>query len=94
VKIESQILYLYPGTYKNFDDLEDNLTQEELEIMYNEAFKLKEDEYRFLAALQGIELDKKESEVDAIIRRAEAKALGMSEEQYELTGMFEFVDED
>lgn len=62
--------------------------------MYTKAYKLKEDEYRFLAALQGIELEQEESQAEAIIRRAEAKAMGMSEEQYELDGMFEFIDED
>lgn len=70
------------------------MTQEELEIMYEQAYKSKEEEYRFLAALQGIELEKEESKTEAIIRRAQAKAMGMSEEQYELDGMFEFIDED
>jgi hypothetical protein len=85
---------LYPGAYKNFDEIEDNLTQEELELMYTKAFKMKEDEYRFLAAIQGIELENEESETEAVIRRAKAKAAGMSEEQFELDGMFNFIDED
>jgi len=67
---------------------------EEIELMYVKAYKLKEDEYRFLAALQGVDLGEEESEAEAIIRRAEAKAMGMSEEEYNLEGLFEFIDED
>jgi hypothetical protein len=62
--------------------------------MYSKAYNLKEREYRFLAALQGVELENEESRVEEVIRRAQAKAAGMSEEQYELDGMFNFIDED
>lgn len=86
---------MYPGAYKNFDDLEDSLTQEELELMYTNGNKMKEDEYRFLAAIQGVDLgETEETEGEAIIRRAEAKAHGVSEEQYELDGLFQFIEED
>jgi hypothetical protein len=86
---------MYPGAYKNFDDLEDNLTQEELEKMFTKGYKMKEDEYRFLAAIQGLDLgEQQESDTERIIRQAEAKALGISLEEYELDGMFEFIDED
>jgi hypothetical protein len=70
---------------------------EEVELMYGKAYKLKEDEYRFLAAIQGVSLGEEEQEengAEAIIRRAEAKALGMHEEEYNLDGLFEFIDED
>lgn len=70
---------------------------EEIEIMYGKAYKLKENEYRFLAAIQGVSLgedEEDENTAEAIIRRAEAKALGMSEEAYNLEGMFEFIEED
>lgn len=62
--------------------------------MYSKAYKMKEDEYRFLAAIQGIELEQEQSETEAVIRRAQAKAIGMSQEQFELDGMFEFIDGD
>lgn len=85
--------------YKNYDDLENNLTQEELELMYDKAYKLKEDEYRFLAALQGIEMPDPEKErVEEKIRQIEAKALAIEnggvEEEYLLEGLFQFIDED
>ncbi len=85
--------------YKNYDDLEESLTQEELELMYDKAYKLKEDEYRFLAALQGIEMPDPEKErVEAKIRQIEAKALAIEnggvEEEYLLEGLFQFIDED
>lgn len=69
---------------------------EEIELMYGKAYKLKENEYRFLAAIQGVSLgeEQEESGAEAIIRRAEAKALGMHEEEYNLDGLFEFIDED
>lgn len=72
---------------------------EEIEIMYAKAFKMKEDEYRFLAAIQGVELaDPDETSVQAKIDKARAKAraqvMGISEEEYELEGMFQFIDED
>jgi hypothetical protein len=68
---------------------------EEIELMYGKAYKLKDNEYRFLAAIQGVSLgEDEESEGEAIIRRAEAKALGISEEEYMLDGMFQFIDED
>jgi len=85
--------------YKNYDDLENSLTQEELELMYDKAYKLKEDEYRFLAALQGIEMPDPEKErVEEKIRQIEAKALAIEnggvEEEYLLEGLFQFIDED
>lgn len=72
---------------------------EEIEIMYAKAFKMKEDEYRFLAAIQGVELgDSNEESVQDKIDKARAKAraqvMGISEEEYELEGMFTFIDED
>lgn len=72
---------------------------EEIEIMYSKAFKMKEDEYRFHAAIQGVELaDPEEERVKEKIRAAQAKAhaqlTGTSEEEYNLDGMFQFIDED
>lgn len=85
--------------YKNYDDLEDSLTQEELELMYDKAYKLREEEYRFLAALQGIEMpDPEKTRVEDKIREMEARALAIEnggvEEEYLLEGLFQFIDED
>lgn len=48
-------------------------------------------EQRFLAAIQGIDLDKSETEqqdrFEAVKRRVEAKKIGVSEEQLHLQGM-------
>lgn len=72
---------------------------EEIEIMYARAFKMKEDEYRFLAAIQGVELGESEEEsvqdkIDKARAKARAQVMGISEEEYELEGMFQFIDED
>jgi hypothetical protein len=92
-------LYLYPGAYRNFDDIEEYLTMDELTLMYERAYEMKQDEHRFFAAIQGIDLDDgKKSAGQEVIDRATLKAaaeqLGKTEEQFELEMMFEFVDED
>lgn len=81
--------------YKNFDDLEEHLTRQELVVMLEKARDKLHDEQRFLAALKGIDLDEgKTSKFDEIKARAEAKARGISEEQYELAGHFNIIEED
>lgn len=51
---------------------------------------------KFTAAIQGIDLDegKTDDEFEKVKARAQAKLLGVSEEQYELDGMIEIIDED
>ena len=90
---------LYPGAYRNHDHVEDCLTIEEMERMYETAIDRREEEYRFYAALQGVEIpDPKLERVEEKIRQAEAKAYaqltGRSEESYEFEDMIEFIDED
>lgn len=81
--------------FKNFDDLEEHLTREELGVMLEKAREKKHEDRKFAAALKGIDLDEgEESEVDKIKLRAEAKAHGVSEEEYELTGHFNIIEED
>lgn len=81
--------------YKNFDDLEEHLTRQELSFMIEKAREKKYDDQKFMAALKGIDLDEgKVTEFDKIKARAEAKALGVSEEQYELSGHFNIIEED
>ena len=70
-----------------------------MERMYETAIDARENEYRFYAAIQGVELpDPAEERVKAKIEAAEARAYaqltGHSAESYELEDMFEFIDED
>lgn len=64
--------------------------------MYEKAHEIRKEDKRFTAALKGIDIDEGEtSEFDEVIRRAEAKAFGITEEQYDLQEMsIQFVDED
>lgn len=81
--------------FKSFDDLEANLTRQEIVKMLEKAREKKYDDQRFAASLKGIDLDEgKTTEFDEIKRRAEAKAAGISEEQYELSGHFNIIVED
>lgn len=93
--MEAEILFLFPGAYKSFDDVEEHLTREELIKMYETAHKYRKEDKRFTAALKGIELDEGEtSDFDEIKRRAEAKAFNMTEEEFELQGQIQIIDED
>lgn len=81
--------------FKSFDDLESNLTMQEISKMLEKAREMKYNDQRFAASLKGIDLDEgKTTEFDEIKRRAEAKALGVTEEQYELSGHFNIIVED
>lgn len=81
--------------FKNFDDLEANLTMQEVSKMLEKAREMKYNDHRFAASLKGIDLDEgKTTEFDEIKRRAEAKALGITEEQYDLSGHFNIIVED
>jgi len=64
--------------------------------MYEKAYEIRTEDKRFAAAIQGIDIDEgqKESYFEDVKRRAEAKALGMDEEQYSLHGMIDVIDED
>lgn len=44
------------GTWKNYDDLEEQLSIEELTATLNAHRKIKKEEHRFLAAIQGVSL--------------------------------------
>jgi hypothetical protein len=81
--------------FKNFDDLEAHLTRQEVVKLLEKARENKYDDQRFAASLKGIDLDEgRETEFDEIKRRAEAKAMGITEEQYELSGHFNIIVED
>ena len=77
--------------WKNFDELEENITVEELNHILEAAREQEYERKKFAAALKGIDLDEKNNRGNAdtptfedIKRRAEAKARGMTEEQIEL----------
>jgi len=94
--MEAQILYLYPGAYKNFDELENSLTQEEMTLMYQKAYELKYEDHRFQAAIQGVDLDEgsnNKEKAEEVIERAKAKAAGMNEQELVLDGTFKFIEE-
>lgn len=80
---------MYPGSWKNFDDVEECLTREELVALLEKGREMKYDNMRFTAALKGIDLDKAsgKKEFEEIRKRAMAKAQGMEEEEYDLLGM-------
>lgn len=81
--------------FKSFDDLEANLTMQEISKMLEKAREMKYNDQRFAASLKGIDLDEgKTTEFDKIKRRAEAKARGVTEEQLELSGHFNIIVED
>lgn len=81
--------------FKSFDDLESNLTMQEISKMIEKAREMKYNDHRFAASLKGIDLDEgKSTSFDKVKRRAEAKARGITEEEYELSGHFNIIVED
>lgn len=81
--------------FRNYDELEEYLTRQEIVKMLEKAREKKYDDQRFAASLKGIDLDEgRQTEFDEIKRRAEAKAHGMSEEEYDLSGHFNIIVED
>jgi hypothetical protein len=76
--------------YKNFEDLEDSLTLDELTILVEGVQDNKYEDYRFRAALQGIDLDEnKEGETTfediqaRVATRARAEKEGKTVEEIE-----------
>jgi len=70
----------------NFDDLEENLSMPELMLILEHKRKAERTQRHFQAAIQGIDLDKNESNpvqerLDEVRRRASVKMLGENEVQ-------------
>lgn len=94
------------GHWKNFDELEENLSLAELEAILDAERKRQHSKHRFMAMLKGIDLDSaaaKSEEGDPFERakaKAEAMQRGLSEEEYEFDDMGlgfesdEYADED
>lgn len=76
-----------PGAWKNFEEIEEALSINELMHILDAFRDLEKQRYKFQAALQGVDLDKHdqdaETSFEAVKRRAEAKVRGISEEQLE-----------
>ncbi|UTN92294.1 tail assembly chaperone [Streptomyces phage Stigma] len=88
-QLEAEVFLL--GHWKNFEEIEDNLTLDELQAILEAA---RDKEYRgqkFAAALKGIDLDEKtgnnDTSFDDIKRRAEAKLHGVSEDEIEFSNI-------
>jgi hypothetical protein len=84
--LESEALLL--GIWRNVEDLESALSLPELEAILSASREREHRQNKFLAALQGVDLDKHQQEeseeaFDRIQRRAYAKLSGMSEEMIE-----------
>jgi hypothetical protein len=74
------------GHWKNFEEIEENLTIKELEVILDASRKQEYARQKFAAALKGVDLDEGKSDTptfEDIKRRAEAKNRGISEEQLE-----------
>jgi len=84
------------GIYKSFEELEENLTIEELHLILKADREREDRNHRVLAAVNGIDWggtagQSAEDAVEAAKRRAEAKleaeSTGRTEEQVELESM-------
>lgn len=82
--------------FKNYDDLEEHLTRQEVSEMLRKSREKDYESKKFLAALKGIDLDEGQEDADfeKVKRRAVARLKGMTEEQVELEGHFNIIVED
>lgn len=84
-KLEAEAFLL--GHWKNFDEIEDNLNLEELQIILEASREQEYTRQKFAAALKGVDLDaqsgKTDSSFEEVKRRAQSKISGVSEEQLE-----------
>lgn len=75
------------GHWKNFEELEENLSLPELEAILEAGRDAEYQRFKFQASLKGINLDEETnqgSSFDDIKRRADAKLYGISEEEVQL----------
>lgn len=82
------------GHWKNFEEIEENICLPELEMIIDAAREAQYNQNKFLAALKGVNLEEgKPNRVEEIKNKLRAEASGMSEEQFEINGMFGFESE-
>lgn len=78
------------GIYKSFEELEDNLTLDELNLLLKAGAKKEERLHRVLAAVNGIKWDSDETTetgeeaMERIKKQARAVAMGKTVEELEL----------
>lgn len=77
------------GIWKNIEELEEEIGLDELKLIINSSRDKWEREQRFLAAINGINLDEGASgsvqdRFDEVQRRVEAKLSGIDKETFEL----------
>lgn len=85
------------GQWKNFEEMEDNLSLAELYLVLESARNQRHEDRKFAAALKGVNLDEAQADTsfDDVKRRADAKLHGMSEEEYTLGEIgIEVVDDE
>lgn len=74
------------GIWKNIEELETNVTLEELNAIVNKSREMKYQQNKFLAAMKGIDLDQstdQEERFNEVQRRVEAKLSGKSTDEIE-----------
>lgn len=84
--------------WKNFDDLEGNLTLDELYLLVSTAREKENDRLVFMARINGIDMQtseeiRQQQRFDEVKIKALAETRGVSVEQVSLAGQFDFVDE-
>jgi hypothetical protein len=89
---------VYPmGAWKNLIEMEDSLTLEELYLLFESLHKTEYRRNKFLAAVNGIDLDEEKEDTDffEIQKKAQAQLSGKSEQEYvfEMIGI-EVEDDD
>lgn len=84
MSLESEIFGL--GRWANFEELEENITLAELNTLVEHLRKKEHEHFKFMAALQGVDLDKnrKDEAFEAVRLRAQAEITGKSEEELTL----------
>lgn len=72
------------GGWKSLQEMEDTLTLEELYLIIDAQYRAQHANRRFMAAMQGVDIDEgvEEARFEDIKRRAEADLAGVSEEKF------------
>lgn len=76
------------GIWKNVEDLEMNINLDELQLILDAAREAEHRRHRFMAAIQGIDIDKgargeSKEKFDAVQQRVNARLQGKTTEQLE-----------
>jgi len=98
--MEAEVFLL--GMWKNFDELEENISIDELAVILEASRKKDRQDKEFAAALKGIKLDSQDTDeenenitpYERAVRKAKAIASGMGEEEYEFAELGFGVEEE